>query len=160
MEVERKTKEITAKDATERLEMLCSKREMCISQVEEKLRKWGVASEDRDSVVITLINNRYIDDRRYAIAYAKDKFRFNKWGPQKIRMQLLVKRIDAEYIADALLEVNPVELPVSIIKELERKATSVKAKSAYELRMKLIAVGVRKGFCYEMVARAVSQILG
>jgi len=160
MEVERRVKEITAKDAAERLEMLCSKREICISQAEEKLRKWGLAPEAWDSIVNTLVNNRYIDNRRFAIAFARDKFRFNKWGPQKIRMQLLAKHIDAEYIVEALLEVNPNELPVSIIKELERKATSVKAKSAYELRMKLIAIGVRKGFSYDLVARAVSQILG
>jgi regulatory protein len=159
MEVGGGGKSLSKKQALERLEQTCSKREMCVSQVEEKLFQWGVEPQERAGIVESLLGSRYVDDRRFAVAFARDKFRFNTWGPQKIKMHLQAKRIDAEYIAEALHEVDQDELPMAVVKELQRKAESVKAKSTYELKMKLVAVGLRKGFVYGPVSRAVDQIL-
>ena len=159
MEVGRQGKSLSRKEALERLELLCSKREVCISQVEEKLYRWNVDPSERPSIVEFLVGNRYVDDKRFAVAFARDKFRFSKWGPHKIKVHLQEKRIDAEYVAEALQEVELEELPSAVVRELQRKSETLKAKNSYELKMKLVAVGLRKGFAYDLVSRAVDQIL-
>lgn len=159
MEVEGSKKKLSKKEAIERLEMQCSRHEMCTAQVEEKLYRWGVEEADRPAIVEHLITSRYVDNSRFALAFARDKSRFSKWGPQKIRMHLQAKRIASEDIALALEEVVADELPSAVFRELERKAQTTKARSDYELKMKLVAAGVRKGFSYDVVARAVDQII-
>lgn len=159
MDVERKKKEVSVKEAIERLERSCSSREMCVSQVESKLYQWGIDASERAAIVESLVGNRYLDDRRFAIAFARDKSRFDKWGPQKIKMHLQAKRIDSDYVAEAMLEVEQSEIPASLVRELERKAETVKAKNTYELKNKLVAFGLRKGFGYDLISKEVDRII-
>jgi regulatory protein len=56
----------------------CSQSEHCISDLRNKLTQWGVLESDRDKIIRYLIDENYIDESRYAIAFTKDKFRYNK----------------------------------------------------------------------------------
>lgn len=152
-------KEISAKDAYERLTRLCSSREICEYQALQKMFSWGVVEEDRASVLKRLVEERYIDNGRFAVAFARDKFRFDRWGPQKIKSHLAIKHISQEQIEMALKEVEVDMLPDSVVRELERKLVTTKHKNEYDLKMKLVAFGVRKGFDFDLVAKVVSQIM-
>ena len=61
-----------------------SRCEHCESEVREKLLTWGGSCEEADEIIAYLIEERYIDNQRYANSYVKDKFRFNHWGKYKI----------------------------------------------------------------------------
>ena len=63
---------------------LCAGREMCLSDIRRKLILWGVKSDDTDNILNLLIQGKFIDEKRYAAAFVKDKFRYNKWGKIKI----------------------------------------------------------------------------
>ncbi|WP_047452277.1 regulatory protein RecX [Alistipes sp. ZOR0009] len=152
-------REISAKDAYERLTRLCSSREICEYQALQKMFSWGVAEEDRASVLKHLVEERYIDNERYAVAFARDKFRFDRWGPQKIKSHLALKHISQEHVQLALKEVEIDKLPEAVVRELKRKSETTKHKNEYDLKMKLIAFGVRKGFDFDIVVRAVNQIV-
>lgn len=156
---ERVEKIVSGTDAYDRLSRLCSTHEMCTFQAVQKMYRWGVVKEEQAKILERLTEERYIDDCRYAIAFARDKSRFDKWGPQKIKSYLTVKQIKSEYIRLALEEIVADELPDAVIRELERKSGTIKHSSLYDLRMKLIAFGVRKGYDFNVVAKAVNRMV-
>ena len=67
---------------------ICSKKEHCSWEIQEKLVKWEIPEKEIDRIMTFLHQHRFIDDARYAQAYAEDKFRFNHWGKQKIALML------------------------------------------------------------------------
>jgi regulatory protein len=126
--------------------VLCSQREYCTDDIRSKLQTWAVRDADADKIIAVLIRENFINERRYAEAYVKDKFRYNKWGKVKIRANLKIKKIPGEVISFALDSIDN-ELYRKTIEELlsvHRK--SVKAKNQYDLKGKLLRYGLSKGF--------------
>ena len=73
-----------------------------IANIWQKLSRWGIGEPDARTIVERLVQERFIDEERYAIAFAKDKFRFSGWGRIKIRYALQQKRIGNSDIVNAL----------------------------------------------------------
>ncbi len=95
-------KTLTPPEALHRAAALCSSSEHCIADIREKLSRWGIGEPDARTIVERLVQERFIDEERYAIALAKDKFRFSGWGRIKIRYALQQKRIGNSDIGNAL----------------------------------------------------------
>ena len=76
---------VTDKDILKQMEMLCSRKEYCVFEINEKLKKFDISHSEKEAIIKTLENNNFIDELRYAKAYVNDKFKFNKWGRIKIR---------------------------------------------------------------------------
>ena len=87
----------------------CSVSELCLSDVEGKLAKYDLPEEEKTRILRHLVEEKYIDDRRYAEAYVRDKYRFNKWGRMKIAQGLRMKGIDKETIATAMEAIDEAE---------------------------------------------------
>lgn len=125
---------------------LCAGREYCIVDISAKLRHWGVEDKDITSIIEMLTKDNFINEKRYASGFVKDKFNYNKWGKIKIASQLRAKNIPGEIISGALN---------SIDNELYRKTLSdlllshsrlVKSRNQYDLKAKLLRYGLSKGF--------------
>ena len=58
---------------------LCAGAEQCTADIRQKILKQGFASEEADKMISYLRANKYLDDSRYARAYAVDKVRFSGW---------------------------------------------------------------------------------
>ena len=71
---------------------ICSQKEYCTQEIREKLQKWELSENEITHILTSLRQHRFIDDRRFATFYARDKFRFNKWGRQKIAQMLRQKK--------------------------------------------------------------------
>jgi regulatory protein len=125
---------------------MCSQREMCVSEIESKLESWGIPESDTRKIIGLLVNENFISEERYACAFARDKFRYNKWGKIKITAHLRAKKISSAAINKGLDSINK-DLYFSTLKTLiESHRRSVKAKNQYELKAKLIRYGLSKGF--------------
>jgi regulatory protein len=94
----------------------------------------------------TLIKENFINDKRYAEAFLKDKYHHNKWGKVKIAAQLRAKRIGAELIESALAMLDEDEYRQAIRDILASHRKFVKAKNQYDLKGKLLRFGLSKGF--------------
>jgi regulatory protein len=125
---------------------LCAGREYCYSEIRQKLHSWGVKSEDSDKILNLLTDGRFIDEERYSIAFAKDKFKYNKWGKVKISSALRMKRISDERINIALNSIDDAEY-IDLLKTIiEKQKRTVKAKNQYDLKGKLLRHCLSKGF--------------
>ena len=83
-----------------RLMRLCAGRECCRSDIRRKLADLPAAQAD--AILETLCREGYLDDARYARAFARDKSALQGWGSLKIKLALQKKQIDAATIAQAL----------------------------------------------------------
>lgn len=154
---ERKPK--TAAQALESLMRLAARSEKSSGDVLRLLQQWGVPESERGGVLDKLIKNRFIDDRRYAGAYVREKSRLSGWGWRKISMQLRAKGVSQDIIKEALLEIDADDMQRTLQEKLRRKLNSVKASSDYELRGKLFRYALSQGFDYAEISEAVATVV-
>ncbi len=154
-----KPPKITPEQALERLKRLCARQEKCSHDLLQKLKLWGILPNDAERIVAKLIAEGYVNDSRFAALYAKEKSQLNRWGPVKIRAMLLSKGISQNIVDDVLSEVDSGDSTDNLALLLKRKLPQVKARSNYELRVKLIRFGVSRGFELAEVIEEVSRLV-
>lgn len=159
--MKQKGKIILTKDqALTRLMALCSRQEKCSSEILKKLEQWGFEESEQNKILKKLIEESFIDDKRYTGFYIKDKFRFNKWGRQKIFFQLKQKGIEEEIFKEAWKElITESDEEEQIRNELKNKNRNLKAKDTWDRRAKLIRFAQSRGYDYEMVNYVLDEIL-
>jgi len=125
---------------------LCSKREYCSDDIRSKLRSWGAGEADSEKIISTLISENFLNETRYASAFVRDKFNYNKWGKVKIAAHLRAKQISPGIITSALNLIDN-ELYMRTMKEIiTSHRRHVKAKNQFDLKGKLLRFGLSKGF--------------
>ena len=135
-----------------------SRCEHCESELREKLLIWGGTSEETDEIIAYLIEERYIDNQRYANSYAKDKFRFNNWGRYKISMMLRSKDIESEFIEEALGQIDDEEYLEKLQQILKDKLRSLKYSSEYEKKGKLFKCAQSRGLETGAISKVIDSI--
>jgi len=144
--------------AYDKAAFLCSRSEHCTSEIQEKLKTWGLSSEDSEPVLEKLIAEKYLDDERFARAYVKDKFRFNHWGKQKIAYMLRAKNIPSEILELAFEEIEDEGYSDELRKILTDKEKSVKAKDKYDKRNKLMRFAMGRGFESSQISAVLKEL--
>jgi regulatory protein len=154
-----KDKSFTLEQAQQRAKALCARQERCSFDIQKKLRQWHVIPADAEKIISKLIADKFIDDERYAQLFARDKSKFYKWGPIKIAYGLKSKNIPDEIIKSALSDIVTENDDQTLYDLLSKKAKTIKAKSIYDLKVKLIRFGIGRGFDYGKVVEIASSVL-
>lgn len=150
-------KPIDKESARLRLAGVCASTETCESEAWEKLRRWGLGFAEAEEVIDELIEGRYIDDGRYARAYASDKLRFAGWGRNKIRMMLSAKRISPALITEALDSLDHDLYARALMKVARTRAKGLDLAD-YNDRAKLMRRLMSRGFESGLVVSAVNEL--
>lgn len=137
---------------------LCSAKECCTNDIRQKLVTYGSSDDETEKIVQYLTKEKFIDDQRFSIAYAKDKFRFGKWGKTKIGYALRMKKIADEMIENALNMIPEEEYAETLLTLLREKKKSAKFKDDYELRGKLFRFAASRGFESEIILQTLKNI--
>lgn len=143
---------------TDRMRNLCSRREYCSSDIMKKAAAALDGDEDTAAEIVSkLIDEKYIDDLRYASAFARDKSSISGWGEVKIRYMLSAKGIARDVIAEALGEVDDAKKVDRLEKLMENKARSLKGDA--QARLKMLRFGMGRGYRYDEVAEVTDRII-
>lgn len=135
-----------------KLSAYCSAAERCRADVEEKLRKAEASEEEKENILERLVAEGFIDERRYAKAFAADKFRFSKWGKRKIEFALRAKRVSEDCIGEAIDAIDPDEYERTRQELTEAKAKTLKGdRSSMENRAKILRFMAGRGFILLML---------
>ncbi len=153
------TKYISKKDAIIKAQYLCAHQEKCEWDIRKKLYDWKSKPDDHDEIILNLIQEKYIDEKRYAITFSKEKLRFNRWGKIKIEYALKQKNISVEFIKNALDEIDDDNYNSILENELLKKYKTLKDKDNYALQSKLARFAISKGFENGKVFDVISKIL-
>lgn len=144
---------ISPERALERLEQLCVRSEHCTAELMAKLRTWKIMPEDAEAIIYSLQRRRFVDDERFARAFVRDKYRFNRWGRIKIRMELRAKRIPADIIDAAMDEIDE-EIYIAGLKALiDSRMRVARGDDAFKTRQKIFRAAVSRGFESALVAK-------
>ena len=144
-------KEITEQEAYQRLTARCAQAEHCEQEMTMAMSRWELSEESQARVMARLVEERYIDNRRYADAFVRDKVRYNKWGRRKIEQALWQKRIDSNTIHEALDQVDTEEYVAILQPLLRQKRRSVRVNNETELTQKLIRFALGRGFTMDVI---------
>jgi regulatory protein len=125
---------------------LCAGREMCLHDIRQKLITSGITDDSIARILDLLTDGKFIDEERYALAFSKDKFRYNKWGKLKIGTSLRMKKISEELITKALDSINETEYLDLLKSIIEKQRKTVRAKNQYDLKGKILRHCLSKGF--------------
>lgn len=115
----------TPQEMLVRMAGLCAGAEQCSADIRGKVLKKGFSEEVADKIVGYLVKNRYLDDARYARAFAADKVKFSGWGRIKVRMHLKARHLSDSIIEQALEYLDEEEYLQSLRKSLSAKARTL-----------------------------------
>ena len=144
-------KDMTEQQAYVQLAALCAQAEHCRQEMRDKMRRWQLDEAAQERVIARLVNERYIDDERYARAYVGDKVRYQKWGRRKIQQGLWMKGISDDIQQRVLSEVTDEEYLDVLRPLLKQKRKTTKADSDYALNQKLMRFALGRGFTFDII---------
>ena len=150
-------KQLSEEDALRRLAASCSRSEHCISQVREKMRTWGLSSDQQDRIVAYLTEHDYIDEARYARIYIQDKIQYNGWGLRKVAQSLFYKQIDKEIYQPILDEIDPQTYIDQLRPLLQQKQKSLKADRPYQRYAKLVRFALSRGYDMDTIRACIGK---
>lgn len=153
----KRKKTITPQDALMRLETLCAQSEQCTYDLRQKLYRWGISSPDSDKIIKQLIRTRFVDDARFAVAYCRDKYRFNRWGRIKIVYGLRSKHIQSCDITSAIETIDAEEYEEILVSVIKSKASMTKDVDTYEGRTRLFRSVASRGYEPSLIAQIIKD---
>lgn len=140
----------------EKLKYYCAYQERCQQEVKQKLAKLKFYGREADTIIVDLIAENFLNEERYAKAFAGGKFRIKGWGKQKIRIALKSKGISEKCIVLGLDEIQEEDY----IKKLREKTEKLKIKYAdmneYERNGKILKALLLQGYEKEKVKETLS----
>lgn len=143
----------------ERMRALCSRREYCVADIMKKASKaLGGDMAEAERIVESLVADKYLDDRRYASAYARDKASISGWGPAKIRYMLAGKGVSREIIAEAMEDIDSAKAGARLDRLMETRFKALKGDP--QCRMKLLRFAMARGYSYDDVLPVIDRLIG
>ncbi len=149
---------ITPDEAIARLERFCAYQDRYKQEIVLKLKEYQLAPEDAETILTYLIEEKFIDDGRYADAFVRGKVRQNHWGLVKVRQALSAKGIDAAQIQAAIENLPKAEYQQILQVVLLKRWKEARASDAHLRRQKAIQSVIRAGFEPELVFEAAAQL--
>lgn len=156
---ESKLKTWSKDEALAKMSMLCAESEKCKNDIADKLKQHGLSSEDIDSILTYLETERFIDEARYSKFFAKDKYKFAKWGRKKIEYALKMKRIPTDYIKNALDEIPDDAYEETMMAALTSKLKTIKFQNRYDAKAKLFRFAASRGYESGVALDMIEKIL-
>jgi regulatory protein len=132
------------------------KRDRTEAEVRRHLTAKELDEASIDGAVHTLVRQGYLDDARYASAFAEDRRALDDWGPQRIQRSLLALDIDPDLVDQALSDADPAGALDAAVALLRRRCRDIPATDRE--RERALGLLVRKGYDLELAYDAVRAL--
>lgn len=148
---------LTEEQVWSRIRRWCAFRDRSIAETRAKLKEWGAQASLFPEIISSLIADGYLNEERFALSYARGKFNYNGWGPEKIKMGLKQAGVKGELAKEALSSVD---------KEAQKEKAQKLAKISYERssgeavlrRAKVIRYLRSKGYSMELIKECLHSL--
>jgi len=139
-------KQLSKEQALQKLKHYCGYQDRSHSEVKEKLYSLGVWKKDHDEIMAALIEENYLNEERFALAFAGGKFRMKQWGRVKIKYELKQRQVSEYTIKKALKQIDEEEYMTSLKKLAEDRYASLKGEQYLVRKKKTIDYLMQKGY--------------
>lgn len=137
-------------EAKQKIEAWCAYQERAQSDVEIKLREYGLVAEDTYALISDLIKNNFLNEQRFASAFTSGKVRIKRWGRKKIYNQLLQKHVAKIIIQEAFNEIDLDIYQENLTFLALRKFTETKG-TIFERKAKTSRFLAGKGYEFDLI---------
>jgi len=144
-------KSIDPAEAYVRMRSYCAYQERSHDEVRDKLFSLGFRSDAAEELISRLIIDGFINEERFAKAFAGGKFRIKHWGKLKIEQALKAHDISSKCIAIGLREIDDDDYRATIRKLIQKKSESVTEENLFKRRDVVSKYVIAKGFEPELV---------
>ncbi len=142
----KETSRLTADQILDKMAKYCAYQERSMKEVTDKLKTFEISEKDREEIINYLIDNKFVNDERFAHAFVRGKINQSGWGVNKIRFHLIQKGVSKEIIDEALQSFDEEAYRQRLVEVLKAKAKTVKSANDFERNRKLAAYAIQKGF--------------
>lgn len=151
---------LTKEEALQKLRQYCVYQERSHSEVQQKLYEMGIRKQDHDEIISTLIEEDYLNEERFAKAFAGGKFRMKDWGRKKIYYALKEKKVSEYNIKQAMKEIDETEYFKNLKELADEKYESLKDEQYLVRKKKTIDYLIQKGYEFDLVIKTLNEIGG
>ncbi|MDB4901553.1 MAG: RecX family transcriptional regulator [Mucilaginibacter sp.] len=147
------------KIALEKAANYCAYQERSQQEVRDKLYEWGLWASAVENIISQLIGDNFLNEERFAKAYAIGKFKQKAWGKNKIAQGLKFKRVPDVLIKKALKEIADDEYLLTLQKVLTKKANTIVEKDSFKRKYKLHQYALSRGYEGDLVGDVLSELV-
>ncbi|MDF2384227.1 RecX family transcriptional regulator [Nostoc ellipsosporum NOK] len=151
-------KQLTKEQALQKLRQYCAYQERSHSEVRDKLYQLGIWKKDHDEIIGSLIEDNYLNEERFAIAYAGGKYRMKQWGRVRIRYALKQKEVGEYLIKKALKQIDEEEYLALLEKVATERYISLKGEQYLVRKKKTLDYLIQRGFEHELIHPVVEKL--
>lgn len=142
-----------------RASSFCAYQERTQQEVRDKLYGEGVNKDVIEETIVRLIEENFLNEERFAKAYAGGKFRMKKWGRLKIKNNLKRKGLSDYCIRKGMQEIEEKDYEKTLEDLLEKKSAEIKVKNRLLQKNRLSRYLIGKGYEAELVWEKINEYL-
>lgn len=153
-------KSYTVDEALQKLMNFCAYRDRSQKEVEDKLTEMRMIPAAKEKIIMSLMEQGFLNEERFARSFVRGKFRMKKWGRIKIKAELKRREISAPIIKLGLTEINEKTYLETLFSLAEKKLPTIKETNPYKRKQKLADHLIRKGYESNLVFDCVNDLTG
>lgn len=150
---------LTIEQAIKKLEYYCAYQERCHQDVENKLRSMKLSAGYKETVMLHLLENDFLNEERFAKAFVRGKFRIKKWGKGRIEKELKTRNISEYNIRSGLKEISESDYLKSFNELAKKRILQINETNVYKRRKKLADYLLYRGWESDLVYNKVIELV-
>jgi regulatory protein len=139
--------------ALQKAKNYCTYQERCHSEVRDKLYSFKLYKKEVEQLLTQLIEEDFLNEERFAIAYAGGHFRTKQWGKEKIKYALKQKKVSEYCIRKALTGISNTDYNKTFFNVADKKLKTLKSeKNIFIKKKKIRDYLLQKGFEIKLIS--------
>jgi len=151
-------KKLTPLVALEKMKNWCAYQERSQFEVRNKLFEYGIFNEEAENIISQLIQENFLNEERFALAFARGKFRIKRWGRIKIKLELKQHKVSEYCISKALKQIDGNEYFATLEKIIEKKTKEIKESNKIKKQYKIIKYAMSRGYEQDIIMDAIKKL--
>ena len=143
-----------------RISSWCSYQERSQQETRRKLQQMGISKKEAEEIIAKLISENFLNEERFALAFAGGRFRIKHWGRNKIRAALRMHNVSNANLENALASLPSEEYERAISLAIDKKMKLMPFADRHRRYHAVMSYAVSRGFESELVTLQLNRILG
>ncbi|MFY0253284.1 regulatory protein RecX [Chitinophaga sp. 30R24] len=141
-----------------KLRQFCAYQERSHQETKYKCFELGLRGNEVEEALAELIAENFLNEERFAKAFAGGKFRIKQWGRKKILMELKQRQVSAYCIKKGLAEIDEDDYAAVLYKLTEKKYALLQREPAIKRKYKTMQYLLQRGYEPDLINDALEQI--
>jgi len=150
--------QFSLQEIRQKLEYYCAYQERCYKEVENKLFDFYLTANEKEQILIYLIENNFINEERFAKSFVRGKHNYKFWGKNRITNELKFRNISSRIIQEALKEIPETIYLENFHRLAEKHWDSIKERKGQKKNKKFVDFLLRKGYETSLIYEKLNEL--